>query len=165
MESSRLLCATRHGPSGVNAWIFSYIHAQSTQRSARDDFIPGDPVMMSKNDYQRRLFNGDQGMIEARWVDGAERMYATFRDSEGYRSFLLEGLREHLELCYAMTVHKSQGSEFNTVGIVLPEQDSASLSRELLYTAVTRSRRAVVFIGDAAHINQAIDRPVQRPRH
>ena len=103
---------------------------------------------MLANDYQKGLWNGDQGI--ALWVseDGAKpRLSAVFRRGVGFAAFPVELLRGQLEHCFAMTVHKGQGSEFDGVAVILPEQDVPLLRREILYTAVTRSRRSVVIVG------------------
>jgi exodeoxyribonuclease V alpha subunit len=164
MESARLLCVTRNGPTGVNRWN-ERLHAQHARRlgaSAHEVFLNGEPVMILRNDYGRGLFNGDQGLVFDRVIDGQVTPSVAFRHEDGFRFFALAGIRDHLEHCYAMTVHKSQGSEFESVAIQLPERDSSILTRELIYTAVTRSRRTVVFIGSATRLNAAIERPVAR---
>jgi exodeoxyribonuclease V alpha subunit len=99
----------------------------------------GQPILITKNDYELNLFNGDIGMI---WPDSFGNLRAYFRDIDNnLRELHLQSLAEHVTT-WAMTVHKSQGSEFDTVLLVLPnDETSHSLSRELLYTGATRARQ------------------------
>jgi len=87
---------------------------------------------------------------------------AVFPRGDNFVAFRFEALREFVELAYAMTVHKAQGSEFDSVAIVLPEKPVAVLTRELLYTAVSRSRTSVVIVGDEATFQHAIATRVER---
>ncbi len=100
--------------------------------------------MMQVNDYQRMIFNGDQGVIlnvaDRGW--GRPAPMAVFRRAEGFTAFHLESLRSSLALSYAMTVHKAQGSEFDRVALFLPDRDLPINTREILYTALTRARKA-----------------------
>src|SRR5690606_10653217 len=106
----------------------------------------GRPIMISSNDYQLELFNGDVGVMAE---DGpGRRLAAFFPTATGLRRVQLSRLPAH-ETVFAMTVHKSQGSEFERVALVLPEKASTIFTRELLYTGVTRARRSVVLFGSA----------------
>ena len=87
---------------------------------------------------------------------------AVFPRGDNFVAFRFEALREFVELGYAMTVHKAQGSEFDSVAIVLPEKPVAVLTRELVYTAVSRSRTSVVIVGDEAVLSDAITTRVER---
>ncbi len=139
----RILCALRHGPFGtetVNAGL-----EQALRNAGRihtiSPFYPGRPVLIRKNDYNLRLFNGDVGLVLPRPGTGELRVW--FLDAEGQpRDFAPGRLPEH-ETVFAMTVHKSQGSEFKDVLLLLPDADSPVLTRELVYTGVTRARRRV----------------------
>ncbi|AKU89702.1 exodeoxyribonuclease V subunit alpha [Vulgatibacter incomptus] len=150
-ESLRLLCVTRETPrtgtEAVNAELHALVAGRSSSREAA--FLPGEPVMMQRNDYERGLFNGDQGLVLRVREAGAagHHFRAVFPKGEGFAVFHLDGLRAHLRLSYAMTVHKSQGSEFDVLGLILPENPMPLLTREILYTAVTRSRRGVAIVG------------------
>ena len=124
-------------------------HAGEEREDGKRD--PGEPVMMQHNDYDRGLFNGDQGLILRVSEAGAPHHFmAVFPRRDGYSVFHLDSLRADIRLSFAITVHKGQGSEFDHVAIVLPDEPVPILTRELLYTAVTRSRRSVVIVGDEA---------------
>ena len=124
-------------------------------------FMVGQPVMVTRNDYNLRLFNGDVGVIlPDRDRNNSLRVF--FREDAGsMRDIGLSMLPEH-ETVYAMTVHKSQGSEFNRVLIILPDRDSPLLTRELLYTAITRAREKVEIWGKKEVFLGAINRRIKR---
>ncbi|WP_428262222.1 ATP-dependent DNA helicase [Haliangium sp.] len=164
-ENSRLLTVTRRQDTGAEA-INRRLHrrvlaAASAERSP--DFYPGEPVMMRRNDYERGLFNGDQGIIvRVSEDDGPHRFRVVFPHAEGYAVFHLDALRAHIEHAFAVTVHKSQGSEFDEVAVILPSDEIPLLTRGMLYTAVTRARRAVVLVGAPALVRVAARRPGRR---
>jgi exodeoxyribonuclease V alpha subunit len=117
--------------------------------------------MIMKNDYQMRLFNGDTGIILSEKEKRGEPV-ALFRDPTGtFRKFLPPMLPEH-ETAFAMTVHKSQGSEFDKIMIILPDRDSPVLTRELLYTAISRAKKGVSIWGNETLIRNAVARPIVR---
>ena len=119
--------------------------------------------MVLRNDYQRMLFNGDQGVVlRVQLPNGQAAPMAVFARGDNFAAFPLDALKEHLELCYAMTVHKAQGSEFDSVAVIMPNQDLPILSREILYTAVSRARRAVAIIGSYAVIGAGLARRIER---
>jgi exodeoxyribonuclease V alpha subunit len=106
---------------------------------------------MTQNDYERQLFNGEQGLVlpvDRSSFDEPVPM-AVFPGLEGYRAYHLGPLRSRLKHAFALTVHKSQGSEYGCVGVLLPEYEVPLMTRELLYTAVTRARDSVVFFGNS----------------
>ena len=118
---------------------------------------------MLRNDYERGLFNGDQGLVlNVATSTQRARPMAVFPRHEGYSVFDLEALAPDITLSFAMTVHKSQGSEFDYLGLVMPEQDTPLLSREILYTAITRCRKSALIFGDRGLLQKAIGRQVQR---
>ena len=172
-DSFRLLCVTRSDarPTGAEA-VNAFLHARSlASRSAADAatsgrpaFLPGEPVMMQRNDYEREIFNGDQGLVLRVAEPGAasHRFMAVFPRGETFAAFHLDTLRSDLELSYATTVHKAQGSEYDFVGLMLPETDLPLLTRELLYTALTRSRRSVVIIGEKDLLRVAAKARIRR---
>ena len=119
--------------------------------------------MVVRNDYDRDLFNGDQGFI-ARVADskGGESPMAVFLSGDRFEPFHLAALGDALELCYATTIHKAQGSEFDSVAMVMPDRDLPLLTRELLYTAVSRARKSVVLVGSIATVQATAARKVTR---
>ena len=165
VERSRILTATRVLPTGSQA-IHTLLHDQvatENRPQTSSGFYVGEPVMMQRNDYEHGLFNGDQGLIlSVTGMQGTAHPMAVFPRGSGYAAFHLDTLREHLRLSYAVTVHKSQGSEYDTVAVVLPTESMPLLTRELLYTAVTRSRKSVVLLGSQGMIEYAVQRRSER---
>lgn len=163
--ASRILCFTRvlsTGSERVNAALHRR-RAETAKAAPEREFLPGEPVIVVRNDYERMLFNGDQGVIvRVRRPTGRAAEMAVFRREGAFAAFHLAALRESLELCYATTIHKAQGSEFDAVAILLPERDLPILTREALYTAVTRSRRSVVIAGAQELLRIGIARVMQR---
>ena len=159
----RLLCATRSGPFGVEN-----LNLLVERTLAADGLIApesmhyhGRPVLVRTNDYQLNLFNGDVGLILRDPTAGGE-LRAFFPDGAGaVRRVLPARLPAH-ETSFAMTVHKSQGSEFERVLLVLPDRDVAILTRELLYTGLTRARSAIEVWANEAVLRAAIARRTQR---
>jgi len=140
-----ILTATRKGNSGMER-MNSAVEAILARRGVIDPsalFYLGRPVMVTENDYALQLFNGDTGIVEME--QGVE--HAHFRLSDGTsRSIRCSRLPAH-ETAFAMTVHKSQGSEFDEVLLVLPDKWNPVMCRELLYTAVTRGKKKVTIAG------------------
>lgn len=146
---AKILCITQNLETGVNK-INDRFHRRFARFVQRDaDYLVGEPVMMLHNDYDRMLFNGDQGLVLwGQWGKQDARPLIVFPSMDGgYRAFEMDALTGRIELCFAMTVHKSQGSEFERVALLLPAQRLPLLSRELIYTAVTRSKSSVVIVG------------------
>ncbi len=139
-EQFRLLCATRQGPHSVAAvnHLMQQLLAKRGWRSGQP-FYPGRPIMVTQNHYRLNLFNGDTGVI-LRHADGS--LQACFMFAGELRWVPLSRLPTH-ETVFAMTVHKSQGSEFDAVSILLPADISPILNRQLLYTAITRARKSL----------------------
>lgn len=162
-ESFRILCALRQGPFGVtaiNQQIESILEAKRLI-SGNGAFYCGQPVMITRNNPQLRLYNGDVGLILADpGRDG--HLSAVFRDGPGlFRQLSVQRLPVH-ETVYAMTVHKSQGSEFDQVLLILSDTDSPVLTRELIYTGITRARKqARIWSAENIFIS-AISRRIQR---
>jgi len=159
----RILCALREGPLGapaVNLLVERILREQGLVRGA-GGWYPGKPVLIVRNDYELKLFNGDVGITA---VDPAsERELRVFFSAPEGRMRSIHPLRlpEH-EMVYAMTVHKSQGSEFDRVLLLLPDRDSPVLTRELIYTAVTRARQSVEIWGREEVFSKAVSRHTQR---
>ncbi len=164
--ASRILCLTRVLPTGterVNRVLHSLTAAAPALAPQRIGFRAGEPVMVVRNDYERMLFNGDQGVVvRVRTRGGREATMVAFNRPDGVSVFHLDALRDSLELSYATTVHKAQGSEFDSVALILPETDLPILSREILYTGLTRSRRSVAIVGGEAILRAGIARRIER---
>ncbi len=160
----RVLCAYRRGPSGIetlNRLIESILQSQRLL-NPRQTWYAGRPVMITRNDYNLRLFNGEVGITLPNPEEGYGRLRVFFQDADGsLRSFPPARLPEH-QTVYAMTVHKSQGSEFDRVLMVLPFVASANLTRELLYTGITRARQAVSIWGNEQVLETAAGRGLWR---
>lgn len=157
----RVLCALRDGPqgvSGVNARVERAL-AQAGLIDPRQRFYRGRPLLITENDYGLQLFNGDTGLV---WPDADGVLRACFVAVDGsVRRIATARLPAH-ETCYAMTVHKAQGSEFERVLLLLPDNDSPVLGRELVYTGITRARTAVAIHAPRAVLAAAIGRRVTR---
>ncbi len=161
MDTFRIVCAHRNGAYGVEA-INRMVEKGLADRGlidASDPFYPGRPVMITRNDYTRKLYNGDVGII---WEDAAGRRQACFPDPAGeWRAFSPLRLPPH-ETVFAMTIHKSQGSEFDSLLMILPENPSPVLTRELVYTGLTRAKKSVVIWADDAILETAVQAVVNR---
>ena len=153
----RLLCAHRRGEHGVATWT-AQVEAWLAAEIGTGPWYPGRPLLVTENDYGLRLFNGDMGVVVAA---GPDRVRAVFeRGGEAHE--VIPGRLEGVETAYAMTVHKSQGSQFGTAAVVLPPPASRILTRELLYTAVTRAREELILAGTEAALRAAVARPAAR---
>jgi exodeoxyribonuclease V alpha subunit len=161
LEGFRLLCAHRRGPEGVWAWtahIERWLEIEVEGFKGREGWYLGRPLIVTENDYSLDLFNGDIGVV----VKGAIRpMEAAFRRGGTVLPVSTARLAA-VDTVYAMTVHKSQGSQFKVVAFMLPSADSRILTRELLYTAVTRARERLILVGTEELIRAAIERPITR---
>jgi exodeoxyribonuclease V alpha subunit len=160
LDASRLLTATRVGPAGavaMNQRIFEHL-ARRQGLDLQQRWYHGRPVIVLHNDYRVGLFNGDTGVCFA-GEDGHLRVW--FRTEAGLQTLLPNAVPAHAT-AYAMTVHKSQGSEFGAVWLLLPPADNPVLSRELVYTGVTRARQRVVVLGPEAVFRVAVERVIRR---
>lgn len=154
-----VLCAHREGPGSVAQW-------QGDIEAALDErfpglryggaWYPGRPVMITSNDYQLGLYNGDLG-VAVRTREGLRVVF-----ERGDRNSFPPGYLGEHGTAHAMTIHKSQGSQFGEVVVVLPPDDSRLLTRELLYTAVTRAEHSVTVIGGESVIRRAVENSVHR---
>jgi exodeoxyribonuclease V alpha subunit len=155
----RVLCAHRRGPYGVRDWdsnVRAWLTGEIEDIEQRD--YVGRPLLVTQNDYELGLYNGDTGVI----VQG-DSGRATAAFERGRELLHFSPLRlGAVETVYAMTVHKSQGSQFETAAVLLPSADSRILTRELFYTAVTRARRELILVGSEEAVRRAVERPVAR---
>jgi exodeoxyribonuclease V alpha subunit len=157
----RLLCAHRRGSHGVSEWssrVVAWLSAELADLDVdRRDYV-GRPLLVTENDYELGLYNGDTGVVVR---DGSGRAMASFERGGEVLQFSPLQLGA-VETVYAMTIHKSQGSQFATVAVLLPPAGSRLLTRELLYTALTRARRELILVGSEEAVRGAVARPVAR---
>jgi len=156
----KVLAATRRGPLGVNDWtamLEAEVSASVPGFSPGRRWHVGRPVMVTANDPINGVFNGDVGVVVAR---GASMEVAL--GSSGDVRTLAPSRLDRVETWWAMTIHKSQGSEFDHAVVSLPQAGSPILTRELLYTAVTRARERLTVVGGEESLRAAILRPVAR---
>jgi exodeoxyribonuclease V alpha subunit len=174
LNKFRFLVVTRSGEHGFN-FINQYIEDYLSKKGLINrcgEFYAGRPIMVTKNHYQAGLFNGDIGLL---WLkkDGLNKqkeLFAAFPQiNQRYESeqsdcirWLSLGRLPEVETVYAMTIHKTQGSEFAHVALILPTQDSPILSRELLYTGITRASQKLSLCADKSIWELAVKRKVQR---
>ncbi len=170
-ERHRLLCAHREGPYGVGHWNrrVERLLMQSTGREWLDEWYVGRPFLVDRNDQGLRLWNGDTGITCRRpstdcpdGTDGKTRLVGVVGDSTSTPRELVPARLAEVSTAHAMTVHRSQGSQFGEVTVLLPDQDSRILTRELLYTAITRARSTVHVVGDLDSVRAAVQRPARR---
>lgn len=165
LAAQQLLAVVRHGERGVEGLNRAIEHALRAERLVswnawRDPFYAGRPILVTEQAPRLGLSNGDIGV--AGFDRGREAVF--FPDGYGVRPVPLARMPEH-EPAWAVTVHKSQGSEFERVGVVLPEpgtRGAGLVTRELLYTAVTRARLAVTVFGEAALVAEGAARRTER---
>lgn len=162
LELHRVLCGHREGPHGV-AWWGEQVHAWLAERfpgyGADGTWFVGRPLLVTANDYQLRLFNGDTGVVVAGPDAGHPR--AVFRRDRDVEALAPSRLGE-VQTVHAMSVHRSQGSQFRRVTLVLPPVGSPLLTRELVYTAVTRAQEHVRILGTREALMAAVRTPILR---
>ena len=157
----RLLCAHRRGEHGVATWM---ARVEAWLGAALEDLDPaapwyaGRPLLVTENDYALRLNNGDTGVV----VAGADGRLSAVFERRGEPVAYSPARLGAVDTVYAMTVHKSQGSQFRTAAVLLPGPASPVLTRELLYTAVTRARERLVLAGTEETVRAAVARPAAR---
>ena len=155
LDEHRLLCAHRRGPFGVTQWnrqVERWL-TEETGDPIWSSWYPGRPVLVTANDYGLGLYNGDTGVT----VVHDEALRAVIGDTTFATSRLAD-----VETMHAMTIHKSQGSQADEVTVLLPQEDSRLLTRELFYTAVTRAKKRVRVVASEAALRTAIERRAVR---
>ena len=168
LQRFKILCALNIGPLGVQAVNQLAEQVLMQQNLIRPDTLmqnpwyAGRPVLITRNHYPLGLFNGDIGVALPDAAAGNHQLAVFFPGDGGeVRSFQPDQLPQH-ETVYAMTVHKSQGSEFDEVLFILPERDFPILTRELIYTALTRARQKISIWGNRDIIQNAMVRRIER---
>lgn len=159
LQTHRLLCAHREGSSGVEFWsrlAMEWIDAPADALDA-GSWYPGQPLLVTANDYDTGIFNGDTGVV----VRTEGRLMVAFARGSSWKLLHPSQLVAAVPV-YAMTIHRSQGSQYESVSVVIPPERSALLTRELLYTAITRASRHVRLIGTEAAVRAGVDRKVLR---
>ena len=161
LEQRRLLCAHRTGPRGERHWSEAIerwlVAADPTLAPRLDGRYAGQPLLVTKNDYENQLLNGDTGVV----VERAGALWAAFR--RGGRAELLPLVRVgDVRPMHALTVHRAQGSQFREVTVLMPTAESPLATRQTFYTAITRARRQVTVIGSPEAVLASVARPVAR---
>ncbi len=162
LDRHRLLCGHRGGPYGVVRWSAEVerwlADGGSAPVTGQDgEWYPGRPLLVTANDYDLQLYNGDTGVV----VRSGRGVKAVFPRG-GAPLEVAPGRLAGVQSVHAMTVHRSQGSQFDRVTVVLPPPESPLLTRELLYTAITRARLSVRVVGTEQAVRTAVGRPVSR---
>ncbi len=169
LDRFRILCAVNQGELGVDT---INARAAAVLGSEEKNWIPGGfnsewyhgrPILITANDYTLGLFNGDVGIAMALETADDKACHVYFRGGSAgpLQRFAPSRLPRHQDV-YAMTIHKSQGSEFDEVLLVLPEKDNPLLTRELLYTGITRAKRKLSILASESVIRNAVSRKIER---
>lgn len=159
----RILCVLREGPYGVghiNDLVEEILHRRKIIRRDTPWYF-GRPILITRNDYTARLYNGDIGIVLPD-PEGQNEPRVFFPTPEGTFRKILPSRLGSYETVFAMTVHKSQGSEFDRVLCLLPDRDAPLLTRELIYTALTRARKDVTIWGREDIFLKAVSRQIER---
>ncbi len=165
-EQARILCPTHEGILGVNA-INAFLIREARRRLSlpadprSHEFFHGRPIIITRNDYNLGLFNGDIGIC----FEDEGRTKVAFQNGETTQELLAARLPEY-DTCFAMTIHKAQGSEFDHTMVLLPPAGAPPLNqlvtRQLLYTSVTRARKSVTLLANRESLASAISQNVNR---
>ena len=161
----QILCALREGRLGVTG-LNEIVQTRLRQKGlidASQTWYFGRPVMIMQNDYGLNLYNGDIGLVLPQLGDDDKiRAKVVFIGSDQQVRWLQPSRLPAHETVYAMTVHKSQGSEFAHCAFVMPDHNTQVLTKELIYTGITRAKKQLTCIGKSVIIQQALQRKVQR---
>jgi exodeoxyribonuclease V alpha subunit len=165
LGSFRILCAHRRGPYGVATWtarMEGWLAAELPDLDPEDRWYVGRPLLVNENDYELRLNNGDTGVVVALGDGRVAAAFARGQETIEHSPSRLGAV----DTVYAMTVHKSQGSQFESAAVLLPAGRAGNVSRiltrELLYTAATRAQRKLILAGTEESVRAAVARPVAR---
>ncbi len=154
-----LCCVKRglYGVEGINSMVETALYGKGHD-VVKNTWYPGRPVLVNRNDYDLGLYNGDIGICLA---DEQGTLRVWFEDGNSFKRFPTAALH-NCETLYAMTVHKSQGSEFEEVLLIFPDADNQLLCRELLYTGITRARKKVSLVAGQEILRTAVSRLSRR---
>ena len=161
LRGFRVLCAHRRGEHGVATWMArteEWLAADVPGFTSGRRWYVGRPLLVTENDYELGLFNGDTGVV----VATAQTKVAAAFERRGEIVELSPSRLAAVDTVHAMTIHKSQGSQFGTAAVLLPPPGSPILTRELLYTAVTRAEDRLIVVGAEETLRAAIARPAAR---
>ncbi|EPI2805145.1 exodeoxyribonuclease V subunit alpha [Vibrio vulnificus] len=161
----RLLCAVREGNfgvSGLNSRIEKALAARNLIKVKDEVWYHGRPVMVTRNDYALGLYNGDIGLCMWDESDEEPRLKVYFELADGSMKAVLPSRVPEHETAYAMTIHKSQGSEFDFTLMILPADFSPILTRELIYTGITRAKKRLVLYADLQVLKRGMKIKTQR---
>ena len=159
LDRHRLLCAHRDGPHGVRRWnalVEQWLGERSGQPIWSSTYV-GRPLLVTANDYALGVYNGETGVL----VRDGGRVRARVAGSGRILDFA-PGRLDGVETMHALTIHKAQGSQARAVTVLLPEEGSRLLTRELFYTAVTRAQDHVRVVGSEAAVRAAVRTRAQR---
>lgn len=167
MSNFQLLSAHRRGKDGVEGLNEQIERLLGIRKPAGSPWYAGRPVIMTRNDYQQGLFNGDLGITQHKKSTAPQELWVGIPAFDKEQQQEVIRLRrpaqlQQMETCWALSVHKSQGSEYENVLLALPGNDSPVLTRELLYTAVTRAKQHICIAGSEALIRTAVSRKTKR---
>ncbi|MDR3661739.1 MAG: exodeoxyribonuclease V subunit alpha, partial [Mycobacterium sp.] len=159
MDEHRLLCAHRDGPHGVRYWNRQVERwmSEETGQATWAPWYPGRPLLVTANDYALGIYNGDTGLV----VAGPDGVRVCIAGATAAQEFSPSRIID-VETMYALTIHKSQGSQARAVTVMLPPAESRLLTRELFYTAVTRAKEKVRIVGSADEVRAAVERQAVR---
>lgn len=159
LDRYRLLCAHREGPYGVRRWnhLVERWLAEDPEVEIHGEWYVGRPLLVTSNDYALDVYNGETGVV----VRQDQRRRVFVAGSERLKEFA-PGRLDAVETMHAMTIHKSQGSQADRVTVLLPDEASRLLTRELFYTAVTRARHHVRVVGSEAAVRAAVGTRAER---
>ena len=160
----QILCALKDGPLGVNG-LNEAVEAQLNKNNVIDTsraWYAGRPIIVAENDYGLNLYNGDVGIVLPKLIEGKTILKACFIGSDQTVRWLQPSRLPKHQTVYAMTIHKSQGSEFDHVALALPDYHLPILSKELLYTGITRAKSALTLLSKGPVIRTALSQKVKR---
>ncbi|MYD97275.1 MAG: exodeoxyribonuclease V subunit alpha [Gammaproteobacteria bacterium] len=159
----RILCAHRHGPFGTHRFN-RLVENELRQRGVvgREEFYPGRPIIVTRNDPATRLSNGDTGVVVNEGGAGRRVWFPELDASDGERFEVSPSRLPEHDSFFALTVHRAQGSEYEEVAFIPGPTDSRVVTRELFYTAVTRARAKVVVYGGEDDVTGAVARSTER---